>query len=109
MPLPYFLLTEPALRDYLWGGRRLETVLGKVLPPEGVWAESWEVVDHAEHQSIIRNGAFAGKSIRQVAETDAQWLFGASGPQHLPLLLKYLDCQRVLSVQVHPMTRTRSR
>ncbi len=98
----YFLLTEPALRDYLWGGRKLESVLGKPLPADGVWAESWEIVDHAEHQSVIRNGVLAGHSLRQLSATHPQWLFGDSQEPRLPLLLKYLDCQRVLSVQVHP-------
>ncbi len=102
MPPAYFLLTEPALRDYLWGGRKLQSVLGKPLPTEGVWAESWEIVDHPEHQSVIRNGALAGQSLRQISETHPQWLFGDSHEPRLPLLLKYLDCQRVLSVQVHP-------
>ena len=98
----YFLLTEPALRDYLWGGRKLQTVLGKDLPAEGVWAESWEVVDHAEHQSVVRNGALAGRSLSEISQAHPKWLFGDSGLTRLPLLLKYLDCQRVLSVQVHP-------
>lgn len=102
MPTPYFLLTEPAFRDYLWGGRKLETVLGKSLPSNGVWAESWEIVDHVEHQSVIRNGELAGQTLRQVSEANPQWLFGDSKIKRLPLLLKYLDCQRVLSVQVHP-------
>lgn len=98
----YFLLTEPVLRDYLWGGRKLQTVLGKPLPAEGVWAESWEIVDHPDHQSVIRNGPLAGQSLRQISETHSQWLFGNSQEPRLPLLLKYLDCQRALSVQVHP-------
>ena len=102
MPPAYFLLTKPALRDYLWGGRKLQSILGKSLPPDGVWAESWEVVDHPEHQSEIRNGAFAGQSLRQLSESHPQWLFGETQTPRLPLLLKYLDCQRVLSVQVHP-------
>ena len=102
MPPAYFLLTEPAFRNYLWGGRKLQAVLGKSLPVDDVWAESWEIVDHAEHQSVIRNGEFAGLSLRQVSEAHPQWLFGDSKIKRLPLLLKYLDCQRVLSVQVHP-------
>lgn len=102
MPPAYFLLTKPVFRDYLWGGRKLESVLGKSLPSEGVWAESWEIVDHAEHQSLIRNGPLAGQTLRQVAAANPQWLFGNTEIKQLPLLLKYLDCQRVLSVQVHP-------
>ena len=102
MSSAYFLLTKPVFRDYLWGGRKLETVLGKSLPSEGVWAESWEMVDHAEHQSVIQNGELAGMTLRDVSSASPQWLFGDSKIKHLPLLLKYLDCRRVLSVQVHP-------
>lgn len=104
MTVAYPLRTQPLFRDYLWGGRKLETVLGKSLPAGGVWAESWEMVDHPEHQSIVSNGPLAGKSLRQIAAGQATWLLGPdnNSPKSLPLLLKYLDCQRVLSVQVHP-------
>ncbi len=110
--LPYPLRCQPLFRDYLWGGRKLQSQLGKDLPAEGVWAESWELIDHAEHESQIINGALAGQTLGQVAREHPQWLVGEpsareiGGPGQpqirLPLLLKYLDCQRVLSVQVHP-------
>ncbi len=100
---PYPLRTQPYFRDYLWGGRNLQTKLGKQLPPNGVWAESWEIIDHPEHQSMINNGELTGKTLRDVTTNDREWLLGGNCPSHaLPLLLKYLDCQRVLSVQVHP-------
>ncbi|MEZ6152073.1 MAG: type I phosphomannose isomerase catalytic subunit [Pirellulaceae bacterium] len=114
---PYPLRLVPLFRDYLWGGRKLQTVLGKTLPANGVWAESWEIVDHPEHSSAILNGPLADNTLHQVCEADPKWLLGdqpqekeSSGgsdnretnPRTLPLLLKYLDCQRVLSVQVHP-------
>jgi mannose-6-phosphate isomerase len=102
MVKPYLIRTVPAFRNYLWGGRNLETVLGKALPDAGIWAESWEIVDHSEHQSVIANGEFAGCTVRQLGEINGAWLTGKSARQPLPLLLKYLDCQRVLSVQVHP-------
>lgn len=103
MITPYPLRLAPFFRDYLWGGRKLQAALGKNLPADGVWAESWEIVDHAEHSSQILNGPLAGTSLRQLAQIHPTWLHGreASGGA-LPLLLKYLDCQRVLSVQVHP-------
>ena len=104
MTAPYPLRLEPFFQDYLWGGRNLETVLGKTLPSEGVWAESWEVVDHDEHQSVITNGDLAGQTIRDLTQNQPDMLLGSlpNRPEHLPLLFKYLDCQRVLSVQVHP-------
>lgn len=101
---PYPIRTQPFFRDYLWGGRKLGSVLGKDIPESGIWAESWEFVDHDEHQSLIVNGPLAGQSLRDVAQAQPEWLFGQGHAQlpRLPLLLKYLDCQRVLSVQVHP-------
>ncbi|MEM8735185.1 MAG: type I phosphomannose isomerase catalytic subunit [Planctomycetota bacterium] len=101
---PYPLRTEPLFQDYLWGGRNLGTVLGKPIPAEGVWAESWEMIDHPHHQSRVCNGEWAGKSLREIAQSEPEWIFGGEStrPESLPLLLKYLDCQRVLSVQVHP-------
>jgi mannose-6-phosphate isomerase len=104
MTAPYPLRTEPLFRDYLWGGRKLESVLGKSIPADGVWAESWEMIDHSEHASRITNGIWAGKTLRNIAHEHPQWLFGnGSHPlAELPLLFKYLDCQSDLSVQVHP-------
>jgi mannose-6-phosphate isomerase len=99
----YPLRLQPFVRDYIWGGRRLQTVLGKDLPKDGVWAESWEIVDHPEHSSQITNGPLAGKTLAQIAVEHRDWLYGQDSQlRSLPLLLKYLDCQRVLSVQVHP-------
>ncbi|MBX3423154.1 MAG: class I mannose-6-phosphate isomerase [Pirellulaceae bacterium] len=97
----YPLRCQPKFQNYLWGGRRLAERLGKKLPDGGVWAESWEIVDHPEHQSIVENGPLAGWSLRRLAEGNPGWLLGP-GIKTLPLLLKYLDCQNVLSVQVHP-------
>ncbi len=102
-PTPYLLRTEPFFRDYLWGGRKLESALGKPIPQDGVWAESWEMIDHPEHQSRVTNGEFAGNTLAEIAARNPQWIFGdGTELQALPLLFKYLDCQRVLSVQVHP-------
>lgn len=101
LPAAYPLRCQPFFRDYLWGGRRLEARLGKRIPSQGIWAESWEFIDHPEHSSLIVNGPLAGKTLGQVLQIDPAWLVG-SGHGTLPLLLKYLDCQKVLSVQVHP-------
>lgn len=98
----YPLRTQPLFQDYIWGGRKLADLLGKELPAEGAWAESWEIIDHPEHQSMVTNGALAGQTLRQITRDSKQWLLGDFDGDALPLLLKYLDCQRVLSVQVHP-------
>jgi len=94
---------EPIFRSYIWGGDRLATHLGKKPPGSGIWAESWEIVDHREGESIVADGAFAAWTLRQLIESFPNEIIGRDAPnERFPLLLKYLDCQRVLSVQVHP-------
>jgi mannose-6-phosphate isomerase len=110
----YPLQFQPLFRSYIWGGRGLKDYLGKPIADEGVWAESWEIVDHGPDQSIITNGPLAGKTLGDLIDSDpigllghklVQAQLGAPIPQprhYFPLLLKYLDCNNVLSVQVHP-------
>lgn len=94
---------EPIFRSYIWGGNRLASQLGKKPPGSGIWAESWEIVDHREGESIVSDGDFAGWTLRQLIESFPNEIIGRDTPnERFPLLLKYLDCQRVLSVQVHP-------
>ncbi len=101
MLLPLLRL-KPILREYLWGNRRLAE-LGKPLGDGNHYAESWEVVDHGTDQSIVADGRLAGTTLHQLVEEHGPALFGRHHPQRqFPLLFKYLDCQRTLSVQVHP-------
>ena len=102
----YPLLFEPALKDYVWGGRSLETVLGRTLPP-GLTAESWEISAHPNGSSITANGPYKGQSLNALHEvmdidlvgTNSTW---ANKRGKFPLLIKLLDASRRLSVQVHP-------
>ncbi|MCU0719412.1 MAG: class I mannose-6-phosphate isomerase [Pirellula sp.] len=94
---------QPIYRSYIWGGKRLAKELGKITPDDGIWAESWEIVDHREAESLVCEGQFKGKSIRELISGFPKEMIGRTTPEErLPLLLKYLDCERVLSVQVHP-------
>lgn len=99
----YPLRFEPLFRRYLWGGRRLETMLGKPIGAGDDYAESWELVDHGEDQSVVTNGPLAGATLTQLVAEHNEDLFGEHSGQHqFPLLFKLLDCNRTLSVQVHP-------
>lgn len=99
----YPLRFAPLLHRYLWGGRRLGTLLGKPIGPESDYAESWEVCDHDADQSIVAAGPLAGTTLGQLAAEYGPALFGPHRPlRHFPLLLKYLDAAKTLSVQVHP-------
>ena len=99
----YPLCFRPILRQYLWGGRRLKTLLGKEIGPESDYAESWEVCDHGSDQSIVENGPLRGTTLAQLVARWGDELLGRHHPQpRFPLLLKFLDAARTLSVQVHP-------
>jgi mannose-6-phosphate isomerase len=104
------LLFRPLLKRYLWGGRRLGTVLGKPIGEGEDYAESWEVVDHDQGQSVVADGPLAGTTLGELVVTRGDEILGRHAehvralrsPSRFPLLFKYLDCQRDLSVQVHP-------
>jgi len=103
MSIEYPLRFQPIFRNYLWGGRRLGSMLGKSLGNEDVYAESWEVVDHGEDQSVVVAGSASGLTLHQLVAEHGPDLFGRHCPQRqFPLLFKFLDCNRTLSVQVHP-------
>jgi len=94
---------RPILRQYLWGGRRFESSLGKSLPPGDDFAESWEISDHGADQSIVGFGPLAGTTLHELVAVHGRELLGRHHPQPgFPLLLKFLDGQQTLSLQVHP-------
>lgn len=100
----YPLRFTPILKELIWGGRRLGTILQKPIGPGGHYAESWEIADHRDDVSVIADGPLAGVSLRELARTRSSELYGpARGhAEQFPLLVKFLDAQRILSVQVHP-------
>lgn len=100
LPPLYPLLLEPSLHVKVWGGRQLAVVMGKNLPSEEPYGESWELHDSA----TVSNGALAGHSLGDVLARYGAALIGpGSDPaEGFPLLVKLLDAADWLSVQVHP-------
>ncbi|HEX5415440.1 MAG TPA: type I phosphomannose isomerase catalytic subunit [Chloroflexota bacterium] len=98
----YPLKFRPRLIEKVWGGRRLETVLGKKLPGDAPIGELWGVWDGLK----ISNGAARGTTLRELVTHDPT-LLSATGPVRpdggeFPLLIKFLDANDNLSIQVHP-------
>ncbi len=95
---------QPIYQERVWGGRRLESLLGRELPAGPPIGESWEIVDRPEAQSRVRGGRFGGATLRELIEHHSADLMGpawkVSAP--FPLLVKWLDCSERLSLQVHP-------
>ena len=99
----YALRFDPLFRQYIWGGRRLDSILGKNIGEGDDYAESWEVVDHGDDQSVVASGPLKGSRLKDLNEQYGLQLFGRHHPlDHFPLLFKYLDAHRAPSVQVHP-------
>jgi len=93
----------PLFRRAIWGGRRLATVLEKPIGEGDDFAEAWEIVDHGEDQSVVIAGPDQGKTLHQLVTDQGEALLGMHHPQtQFPLLFKFLDAHRNLSVQVHP-------
>ncbi|MFO0897700.1 MAG: type I phosphomannose isomerase catalytic subunit [Pirellulales bacterium] len=102
-PPLYPLRFVPLFRRYLWGGRRLASELGKPIGEGSDYAESWEICDRGEDQSVVAAGPFAGATLASLVAERASELYGERPPVgRFPLLLKFLDAQQTLSVQVHP-------
>ena len=103
--LLYPFLFHPIFKERVWGGRRLETLYGKTLPPGVPIGESWEVSDRPGDESVIANGPLAGKSLRWLMQAHGGDVLGAAraaADNRFPLLCKILDARDTLSVQVHP-------
>jgi mannose-6-phosphate isomerase len=95
---------QPLYQERVWGGRRLESLLGRKLPAGNPIGESWEITDRPEAQSVVRGGTYSGTKIRDLIEGHAAKLMGPKWPanERFPLLVKWLDCSDRLSLQVHP-------
>jgi mannose-6-phosphate isomerase len=101
----YPLTFHPIFKERIWGGREIEKLYGKKLPPGKVIGESWEICDRPGDESVIANGQFAGKNLRWLMENHAHELLGDAKPasgNRFPLLIKILDAREKLSLQVHP-------
>ncbi|MCI8335673.1 MAG: hypothetical protein HFI72_00695 [Peptococcaceae bacterium] len=100
----YPLKLRPTYKQYLWGGENL-SALGKHSPLSHT-GESWELSEHPQAVSLIDNGPFQNKTLTEVRNLWQEKLFGhyyAKAP--CPLLVKFLDAEKQLSIQVHPQPR----
>lgn len=111
----YPLKFKPRFVEKMWGGRKLQTVLGKSLPAGAPIGESWELYDFPPGivdgstdwvSAEIVNGPLAGKTLHQLVQEFGRDLYGdaklVGAHGQFPILIKFLDAKEDLSVQVHP-------
>src|SRR5215472_18078250 len=98
----YPLSFYPIFKERVWGGRRLEELYGKPLPPGVPIGESWEISDRPGDVSVIANGPLAGKDLHSLMQNHGRELLGQAKVQagRFPLLVKLLDAREKLSLQV---------
>ncbi len=100
----YPLTFRPIFKERVWGARNLERLYAKKLPAAVPIGESWEVSDRPNDVSVIANGPLAGKDLHWLVENHRADLLGDAKLEagRFPLLIKLLDAQEKLSLQVHP-------
>ena len=99
-PVPFLL--HPAAKDYLWGGTRLNDDFSKHIPSDVV-AETWECSTHPDGISVAASGEWIGMPLDGILRAHPEYLGEhAHGVAELPVLVKFIDAGRDLSVQVHP-------
>src|SRR4051794_29188103 len=111
----YPLKFKPRFVEKIWGGRKIETVLGKKLPPNVQIGESWELYDFPPGicdnsgtwtSAEVANGPLAGQTLHHLVSEFGSELLGDVKPvgehKQFPILIKFLDAREDLSVQVHP-------
>jgi mannose-6-phosphate isomerase len=103
----YPLKFKPYLKFYPYGGRRFVEVLQKDgVPADRDVAETWEVSDHGQEQSVVVNGGHTGKTLRELMQEFGADLVGKEVydryGDYFPLLLKFLDCDKRLPAHMHP-------
>src|SRR5437588_8492341 len=97
------LTFEAMFMERIWGGRKLADLFGQNLPANKRIGESWEIVDRPEAQSVVSNGPLKGKTLHELWSQHRQEIFGTlPEAARFPLLIKLLDAQEKLSLQVHP-------
>ena len=101
----YPLVFDPILKERIWGGEKLKTILNKPISST-ITGESWELSTVEGDVSIVANGEYKGKSLTELINDNPDEMLGIEVHQQFgkqfPLLFKYLDAREDLSIQVHP-------
>lgn len=101
----YPIKFQPILKDKIWGGEKLKTLLNKESDLLNI-GESWEISDVEGDTSVVLNGNLKGQSLKQLLKTYQDKLLGKQNYEtfgdKFPLLIKFIDAKEDLSIQLHP-------
>jgi len=101
----YPLRFEPIFKEKIWGGIKLKTLLNKNISAQNI-GESWEISSLENNVSLVSDGPLKGLPITKIIQLYGKDLVGEKSfsifKDKFPLLIKYIDAQEDLSIQVHP-------
>jgi mannose-6-phosphate isomerase len=102
----YPIKFKTIFKDKIWGGEKIKTYLGKDFSPLPNCGETWEVSGVKSDVSIIANGVLSGTSLADLLAKEKGNLIGKKNYERFgdefPLLIKFIDANDYLSIQVHP-------
>lgn len=101
----YPLKFKPIYKEKIWGGQNLKRILDKQVLEELALGESWELSAHGSSNSIVCEGSLMGRTLTELSQSFGQALLGENYKEYqkrFPLLIKFIDANHQLSVQVHP-------
>ena len=102
----YPLKFHPIFKDKIWGGKKIQSILKKDFSPLNNCGESWEISGVPDNESKIKSGRLSGQTLNQVIKEFKGRLLGnrvyEKFENEFPLLIKFIDANDDLSIQVHP-------
>jgi mannose-6-phosphate isomerase len=105
----YPLKFHPIFKEKIWGGQKIKTILEKDFSPLPNCGESWEISGVEDNISVVREGPLAGRDLKSLISEFKEELIGKRIYErfetHFPLLIKFIDANEDLSIQVHPDDR----
>ena len=100
---------KPILKDTLWGGEKLVKFKGISGHDGEQIGESWELSDVAGKESVAANGPYEGRKLNEIVAEMQDSLVGTDNYKRFgddfPLLIKFIDAKRDLSIQVQTARR----
>ena len=95
---------EPIYKERVWGGTKIRDLFGRETPEGSLIGESWEIVDRKDDNSVLANTSHRGLTLAALLKSDGKSVMGPNWEpgRPFPLLVKWLDCSKRLSLQVHP-------
>ena len=101
----YPIKFQPILKDKIWGGQKLNKYFNKNSKSKNL-GESWEISTVKNDISVVSNGELKGESLQELVDNYKSRLLGSKNWKHFgnkfPLLIKFIDAKRDLSIQLHP-------